>query len=75
MSEKKQGRTWTMTAVLRKDGTEVKRITKSVQAGSEADLERAEKAMKRKLADEAMKVYGIKDLKSVRIDVESEIEG
>lgn len=75
MSEKKQGGAWAVIGIIRKGNQEIKRVRKSVLAGSEADLERAEKALKRKLADEALKDYGIQDLKSVRIEVELEIEG
>lgn len=75
MSEKKQGRPWAVIAVLRKGNVEIKRVTKTVLAGSEADLERAERALRKKLADDAMKVYSKDELKSVRIEVELEIEG
>lgn len=75
MSEKKQGRPWSVIGILRRGHTEVKRLRKSVIAASEEELERAEKALKKKLADEAMKTYSKDELKSVRIEVELEIEG
>jgi len=74
MAEKKQGRTWTVVAALTKYGNVVKKIKRTVLAGSEAELERAEKALKKKLADEAMKSYSKEELKAVRIDVETEIQ-
>lgn len=72
MADKKSKKKWTLRGVVWKAGKQVKCEERVVEVHSEGDLDRHEAKLKSDLANFAMDQ--LKDMKDVRIEVDSEIE-
>lgn len=73
MASRRTGRKWRIVGSVLKAGKRVKRMTKIVVADSEAKIEKAEKSVRNSLGEQVTKLYKGKELKDVRIEVESDI--
>ncbi len=73
MARRNPGRKWRIVGSVWKAGKRIRRVTKTVIADSEAKIEQTEKKLKRDLVDQITAAYKGKELRNVKIEVESDI--
>lgn len=70
---KNVGRTWVIIGNVYKHGKRVRHVKKTVMSSCEGDLEIAERDLRTKLYEQAVRAYG-EDVKDLKIEVSSELE-